>query len=59
MMGERQTSAKAAAEKALVSVQPEPNGKAIKSKLPEEGRSQSSSSSSATDAKKGWTIEDS
>jgi len=58
MMGERHTSAKAEAEKALVSVQPEPNGKAIKSELPE-GRSQSSSSSSATDAKKGWTIEDS
>jgi len=58
MMGERHTSAKAEAEKALVSVQPEPNGKAIKSELPE-GRSQSSSSSSATDAKKDWTIEDS
>ncbi len=59
MMGERHTSAKAEAEKALVSVQPEPNGKAIKSKLSEEARSQSSSSSSATDPKKGWTIEDS
>lgn len=59
MMGERHTSAKAEAEKALVSVQPEPNGKAVKNKLPEEGRSQSSSSSSAIDTKKGWTIEDS
>ncbi|MCY7273062.1 MAG: biosynthetic arginine decarboxylase [Phormidesmis sp. CAN_BIN44] len=57
-MGERHTSAKAEAEKALVNVQPEPNGKAVKNKLPE-GRSQSSSSSSATDAKKGWAIEDS
>ena len=56
MMGERHTSAKAEAEKSLVNVQPEPNGKAkAKNKPPEEVPSKSS----ATEAKKSWTIEDS
>ena len=61
MMGERHTSVKAEAEKALVNIQPEPDEKATKkNKLSEKVRSNSSGSSPiATEAKKSWTIEDS
>ena len=60
-MGERHTSAKAEAEKALVEASPELNGKKPRNKS-EASPSKSSSSSSAsiaTNAPENWTIEDS
>ncbi len=60
-MGERHTSAKAEAEKALVEASPESNGKKPRNKseaLPSKSSS-SSSASIATNAPENWTIEDS
>ncbi|PSB19876.1 biosynthetic arginine decarboxylase [Phormidesmis priestleyi ULC007] len=58
-MGERHTSAKAEAEKALVEAQSASNGKSLKSKSEATPSKSSGSAAIVKDVPKNWTIEDS